>query len=331
MPLVAPFRTARSTTITKEALLVRVQTDDGAVGWGECAAQADPSYAPDTIDTARVVLRDHLLPRAFAGVPFDDVRGHLAARAALECALLDARLRAEEVSLAAHLGATRELVDAGVAVGFGETAPAGYRRVKYKIKPGCDAVECAAGVERAVDANGSYTPAQSDALVALDALGLQLVEQPFAPDALLAHADLARRLRTPVALDETITSANVARDAIALRACDAVVVKPGRLGLTEARAVHDVCVEAGVPAVIGGLLETGIGRAALLAVAALPGFTLTGDCAASDRYFGPDGDLTEPFVLDAKGQLRVPDGPGLGVEPIPAQLERFTIAREVVR
>jgi hypothetical protein len=165
------------------------------------------------------------------------------------------------------------------------------------------------------------------ALLALDELGLQLIEQPLAPDALLAHAELAQRLRTPIALDETITSAAVARDAIALGACDAVVVKPARIGVSGARDVHDACVAAGVPAVIGGMLETGIGRAVLVAVAALPGFTLTGDCSASDRYFGSDGDLTEPFVL-ADGCLRVPDGTGLGVDVVDEQLARYTVARE---
>jgi O-succinylbenzoate synthase len=154
---------------------------------------------------------------------------------------------------------------------------------------------------------------------------LQLIEQPLPPDALLAHADAAARLRTPIALDETITSAAVARDAIALGACDAVVVKPARLGLTDALAVHRVCLESGVPAVIGGMLETGIGRSVLVAVAAMPAFTMTGDCSASARYFGSDNDLTEDFVLDADGCIAVPDAP---VHVRPKQLARYTIARE---
>jgi O-succinylbenzoate synthase len=135
-------------------------------------------------------------------------------------------------------------------------------------------------------------------------------------------------LRTPICLDETITSTTVARDAIALRACGAVSIKPGRVGgLEEARRVHDACVAAEVPALVGGMLETGVGRAALVALAALPGFTMTGDCSASERYFGPDGDLTEPFVLE-DGRLRVPTGPGLGVTVRPDQLARYTVARE---
>ncbi|MDQ1383030.1 MAG: o-succinylbenzoate synthase, partial [Actinomycetota bacterium] len=158
-------------------------------------------------------------------------------------------------------------------------------------------------------------------------LGLQCVEQPCAPEAIDEHAALVAQTDTPVCLDETIASPAAARDVIARRACDVVAVKVGRLGIEGARRVHDICAGAGIAALAGGMLETGIGRAALLAVAALPGFTLTGDCSASERYFGVDGDLTEPFVLEA-GRLRVPSGPGLGVEPLPGRLARYTVARE---
>ena len=293
----------------------------------------------------RIALRDHLLPRAFAGVPFDGVRGHSSARAALECALLDARLRSEGVSLARWLGAERAKVEAGVAVGLvedpdalrrvvGGYVEAGYRRIKCKIEPGHDVdvlraarAEIGAGVSLAADANGSYDLAGARRLFAeIDDLALQCVEQPCAPEAIAAHAELVEEVSTPICLDETITTGTAAHDAIARRACDAIAVKVGRLGIEDARRVHDTCVRSAVAALAGGMLETGVGRAALLAVAALPGFTLTGDCSASDRFFGPDGDLTEPFVIEA-GTLRVPTGPGLGVEPIPERLARSTIAR----
>ena len=347
MPLVEPFRTATGETATKEALLVCVRGDAGD-GWGEVAALTTPTYAPDTIDTARLVLRDYLLPALLAHGELPAVRGHGAARAAVECALLDGRLRRDGVSLAAHLGAVRAHVDAGVAIGFcddgarfGELlrsyVDAGYRRVKCKIEPGRDAAVLRAArsivgddLPLAADANGSYTLADAPALTGLDAFGLQCLEQPLAADALADHATLAARMRTPTCLDESVTSATVARDAISFGAARVVSVKPARLGITEARAVHDVCVANGVPAVAGGMLETGIGRAVLVAVAALPGFTMTGDCSASDRYFGLDGDLTEPFVLE-DGRLRVPDGPGLGVTVRREQLERFTVARERIR
>jgi O-succinylbenzoate synthase len=345
LPLVAPFRTARAATAVKEALLVRVRTNAG-VGWGECTAEATPAYDAETIDGARIALRDHLLPRAFAGATLDDVRGHTAARAALECALLDARLRAEGVSLAAWLGAERREVDAGVAVGLvddleglrrllGEYVAAGYRRIKCKIEPGSDVgvlttAREAVGpeVQLAADANGSYSLDEARRLFGeIDGLALQCVEQPCAPASLADHATLVEEVHTPICLDETITCVARAHDAIARRACDAISIKVGRLGIAEARRVHDACVDGSIAALPGGMLETGVGRAALLAVAALPGFTLVGDCSASERYFGIDGDLTEPFVMEG-GRLRVPTGPGLGVEPIADRLARRTIARE---
>jgi O-succinylbenzoate synthase len=72
------------------------------------------------------------------------------------------------------------------------------------------------------------------------------------------------------------------------------------------------------------MLETGIGRAPNLALAALPGFTLPGDTSASSRYFAED--ITEPFVLE-DGHLTVPTAPGIGIEPLPDALRRFTRER----
>jgi O-succinylbenzoate synthase len=343
--LVRPFRTARGVTQHKDALLVHVVAD--TEGWGECAAESTPGYAGETLDGARLVLRDHLIPRVFAGRDVTDVRGNPFARAALEAALLDATLRARSRSLSDHLGGTRRSVPAGVAIGITDDSgearevaagyvAAGYRRLKLKIEPGVDvrlveAVRAEVGdaVALAVDANGSYTLEHAGRLSALDVYDLQCIEQPLAPDALRAHAELARRIASPIALDESITSATVATDAIALGACRVMNVKPGRVGgIDEARRVHDACVDGRIPALIGGMLETGIGRAVNVALASLPAFTEPGDLSASDRYFATD--LTEPWVL-ADGELQVPDRPGIGVEVRHDVLTRTTVAREVLR
>jgi O-succinylbenzoate synthase len=327
----------------KETLLVHVVTA-GADGWGEVTAETTPAYAPDTLDSARLVLRNELVPRVFAGASFDAVRGNHAAISALSGALLDAQLRTDEISLASYLGSTRTRVDAGVAIGRSDTVAEvvaearehvglGYRSLKLKVEPGADIdvvaavrAEVGPGVTIQVDANGSYTLDDADRLSALDALDVACFEQPLAPDALLDHARLASRLRTPIGLDETITSARVARDAIELGACAVVSIKAGLVGgLAEARRTHDACVDSGIAARAGGMLETGLGRAALIALAALPGFTVTGDLSASSRYF--DHDITEPIELD-HGGLLVPSGPGLGVTPLPGMLARHTVARE---
>jgi O-succinylbenzoate synthase len=349
IPFARPFVAATSATNVKDALLVHVVTDLGD-GWGECVAQVHPTYLPDTITSSRAVLRSEIAPRVFAGAPLTDIVGNAPARAAMECALLDARLQAEGRSLASWLGATRTRVAAGAAIGIGDDATlrasvadavaAGYRRIKCKVVPdrAPDIMRTARDVlgERseialAADANGTFPYDAIGAVAGLDAFDLQCIEQPFGVDEIDAHARLSPEMRAPVCLDETITSAAITRHAIGLGACGAVSIKPGRLGgIAESRAVYDSCLAAEVPMLIGGMLETGIGRAVLVALAALDGFTMVGDCAASAHYFGPDGDLTTPFELE-DGYLRVPTAPGLGVDVIPDRLAQVTIAREILR
>jgi O-succinylbenzoate synthase len=268
------------------------------------------------------------------------------AKAALELAVLDAELRASDVSLSARLGGTRDRVECGVSVGrfpvpelleqvSGYVAD-GYRRVKLKILPGHD-VEPIAAVRAAcpdvslwADANGSYRVDDLDALRALDDLDLGLLEQPLADDDVLGHAAVARAIRTPVCLDESITSARVAGQVIELGACAVVNIKAARVGgVFEAVRVHDVCRARGVPVWCGGMLETGIGRAANLALASLPGFTLPGDLSGSDRYFARDV-ITEPFSLAPDGTMAVPTRPGLGVEVDVEFLDAITLDREVI-
>ena len=226
------------------------------------------------------------------------------------------------VGIVSSLGELLETVD--------EYLQDGYRRVKLKIEPGWDIEPVRAVRERfgnnlmlQVDANGSYGRSDAEHLARLDAFSLLLIEQPLHEDDLIGHAQLAARLTTPVCLDESIVSAESAATAIALGACSIVNIKAGRVGgYLEARAVHDLCVANGVPAWCGGMLETGLGRAANIALASLPGFTLPGDISASDRYFSED--ITPPFVLD-EGTLTVPTGPGLGVEVLVPVVEKLTV------
>jgi O-succinylbenzoate synthase len=339
MPLVGLFQTSFGAEQDRDILLVRVSGDAGD-GWGECVAPNNPLYSAEYVDGAQDVLQRHLLPRVFA-VPdataatavaaMAAVKGHPMAKAAVEMALLDAELRARGVSLAAHLGAARDRVPCGVSVGIQPDLPAllaavegyleqGYVRIKLKIAPGWDVEPVRAVRERfgdalllQVDANCGYTAADVPRLLELDDAGLLLIEQPFPEDDLQAHVELAERARTPICLDETITSASVARHAIAVGACSVINIKSGRVGgLIESRRIHDLSAAAGVPVWCGGMLETGIGRAANVALAALPNCTLPGDTSASSRYWERDL-ITTPFELQ-DGALRVPSGPGLGVE-----------------
>ena len=261
------------------------------------------------------------------------VAGHRMAKGALEAAVLDAELRAQGRSMGECFGAVRDWVDCGVSVGIAPTLEElldevtgyleqGYRRIKLKIKPGWDLVPVAAVRELIgrdgllqVDANTAYTADDIPLLASLDAFGLLLIEQPFAEEDLATHVRLAEACETPVCLDESILDVTTAVDAIERRATSIVNIKPGRMGgYLEALRVHDACRALDVPVWCGGMLETGIGRAANVALAALPGFVLPGDTSASDRYFAED--LTEPFVLgtgEHRGQIRVPDAAGTGV------------------
>jgi o-succinylbenzoate synthase len=355
IPLVAPFRTSFGEETEKACVLVRVETDD-AQGWGECVAGPNPGYSEEFNDGAWLALRDFLVPALLDAGDVDvagldrvlsGVRGHPMAKAALIDAFLDAELRGRNVSLAAHLGTTATRVACGVSIGIASTTERllqqvdgylaeGYRRIKLKIEPGID-VERVAAVRAAhpdillsVDANAAYTLEDVDLFRALDAFGLLMVEQPLHHDDLMQHAKLQAELATPICLDESIRSAADADAAIELGACRIVNVKQGRVGgIPEAVRVHDTCRAAGVPVWCGGMLETGIGRATNLALAALPGFTLPGDTSASSRYFAED--LTEPFVLDPDGTMAVPTGPGIGVLPIPERLEACTRRVELLR
>jgi len=354
LPLVRPFRTSFGTEVAREALVVRVLGDEGE-GWGECVAGSEPRYSSEFVAGSWLVIRDHLAPALLAA---DDISagavggllggfgGHKMAKASLEMAVLDAELKERGESFQQFLGGSGDSVAPGVSVGItGDVAQLldvvsahleeGYTRVKLKIEPGFD-LEPVTAVRKLVgddfmlqvDANTAYTRADFDHLARLDELGLLLVEQPLDEEDLLGHAALARRLTTPICLDESILSATTAATALELGACSIVNIKAGRVGgYLEARRVHDLCRSAGVPVWCGGMLETGLGRAANLALATLPGFTLPGDISATRRYFTED--VTEPFELE-HGRIRVPTGKGLGVTVDEDALGRLTVHRELV-
>lgn len=352
LPLVRPFRTSFGVETKKVCVIARVETDDAA-GWGECVTGPDPGFSEEFNEGAWLVMREFLAPALFAAGEvsaagldrlFSGVRGNPMAKATLVNAVLDAELRAEGRSLAGYLGADKDRVACGVSVGIAPTTEElleqvdgylaqGYRRIKLKIEPGTD-VERVRAVRAAhpdillsVDANAAYTLEQLDVFRSLDELDLLMIEQPLHEDDLVEHAKLQGEIRTALCLDESIRSAARARAAIELGACRIVNVKQGRVGgLLEAKAVHDVALESAVPVWCGGMLETGLGRATNLAIAALPGFTLPGDTSASSRYFAED--LTEPFEMALDGTMAVPDGPGIGVDPIPERLEAWTLRRE---
>ena len=332
-----PFRTSFGTERDRRILLVTVASG-GLEGVGECVAMAWPGYSPETVDTAWTILRDVVAPRVVGGsfaTPDEllhalaPVRGHDMAIAALETAFWDLQARALGVPLWVLLGGRDRPVPVGVSIGIqdgvGATVDAarhhvaeGYRRVKLKIAPGWDVVPVAAvrealpDVPLTVDANSAYRLSDARTLRELDAFGLDYLEQPLSHDDLIDHAQLQRQLATPLCLDESIGSPAAARKGLQVGAGRVINVKVGRVrGLRRARQVHDVAAAFGAPVWCGGMLESGIGRAANLHLSTLDGFTLPGDTASASRYW--ERDLIREPLEAVDGLQRVPEGPGSGV------------------
>jgi O-succinylbenzoate synthase len=354
LPLVHPFETSFGREEVRQTILVAVRSE-GLTGWGESATSAGPWYEYETVETCWHVLRDFLGPLVVGqevAAPEDvarlmkPVRGHQLAKMGLEAAVWDLLGQTQGQSVSHLLGGTRERVAVGVSIGVQGSVAAlldrvdefwsqGYSRIKCKIKPGWDADVVRQvrarfpDVPLMADANSAYTLADAEMLAALDEFELMMIEQPLAYDDLVDHAELQRRLRTPICLDESVPTLAAARAALALGSGRIVNIKPGRVGgLTVARAIHDLCRENGVPVWCGGMLETGVGRAHNVALASLPGFTLPGDISGSARYFHQD--IVEPaFVVNTDGTMTVPTGPGIGVE---VRLDRVAAAthRQVV-
>ncbi len=369
LPLREPFATSHGTVDERRILLLELEDGDGCRAWSECVAMAEPSYFPETIDTAWLAIREWIAPRvlarSFEAAPKGgegntasavhralaaDIRGHQMARAAVEMGVWGLEASRRGVSLSRLLEGERRTVTTGVAIGFQagreiliekvrRAVGEGYRRIKLKIRPGADLEPLAAaraaagnGVALMADANSAYTLADADHLARLDALDLEMIEQPLAWDDLVRHAELQRRLATPICLDESITGLDRACDMLALGSGRVVNLKPGRVGgLSEALAIHDFCLDRGLAVWCGGMLESGIGRAYNVALASLPGFTLPGDLSPSARYWHRDI-VTPEWTMDNSGRLTVPrDIPGIGVEVDRDRIDDLTVRCQVLQ
>jgi O-succinylbenzoate synthase len=355
MPLVAPFETSFGREVDRECILIALQ-GDGLTGYGECVAAHYPGYNYETTGTAWHILKDFIAP-LILGQDIKDaadfqarisgIRGHHLAKAGVEMALWDLLGKSSGKPLRELLGGERQRVDVGVSVGLQESPDAlvrtvsqyvesGYARIKIKIKPGRDVGDTSAvrhafpAVRLQVDANSAFTLESAQALKPLDDLDLLLIEQPLFEDDIWDHRKLQQEFRTPICLDESIVSARHARYALEMKACRVINIKASRLGgLSQALEVHNLCRSQGVPVWCGGMLETGVGRASNLALAALPGFTLPADISASSRYYLRDITV-ETFTLNGNSTIDVPEGPGLGVTLDPKVVKQYTLGTVVL-
>jgi O-succinylbenzoate synthase len=352
MKLKSPFETSFGRITTRDCVVIEAQSN-GFTGWGECVADRDPGYSYETAGTAWHVLKEFLVPvimshelnspQEFSPL-VDKVRGHLMAKSGLEMAIWDLQGKLENRSLMEKLGGVRNFVDVGVSVGIQSDPETlvrtvagyldqGYRRIKIKIKPGRDIYDTQAvrkafpDIRLQVDANSAYTPETATGLLPLDKCGLLLIEQPLGEDDIWDHSQLQRLLKTSICLDESILSVRHARQALEMGACRVINIKTGRVGgLANAVDIHNLCSQHGIPVWCGGMLETGIGRAANLALASLPNFSLPGDISATDRYY--EEDITDQrFTLNPDSTINVPALPGLGVTVNRKAVDRVTIDR----
>ncbi len=349
LPLVRTFRTSSSRKSFIDHIIIRAE-GGGFIGWGETASPSDPYYCPETTETCWHILHDFLVPAvlgkewteiAEVRAAYGKVKGNNFAKSGIEMACWDLLGKSRGQSVASLLGGAATEIGSGVSLGIEDDIPSlmeqvdryvgeGYQRIKLKIAPGWD-IDVVRAVRARypdlplqVDANSAYTLADLNHLKQLDNFNLLLIEQPLAHDDIIDHAQLQAALRTPVCLDESIHSADDARKALDLKAARVINIKVSRVGgLSEAKLVHDVCRERGVPVWCGGMHEFGIGRAANLAISTLPGFTLPGDISGSDKYYHED--IIDPSLLAVDGLIPVPISPGLGILPVPERLARHTL------
>jgi O-succinylbenzoate synthase len=355
MKLKVPFETSMDRAEFRRILLIEADVD-GITGWGECVAGEKPFYSAETVETAWHVIRDFLWPLlkrrefASAGEVWDilhPVRGHNMAKGGLEAAIWDAEARHKGVPLAQLIGGTREEIACGVSIGIkpsldelvatvGAELAAGYQRIKIKIRPGLDLEPVRRlrqefpRIRLMVDANSAYALDDWPLLKQLEGFYLMMIEQPLGWDDLYSHAELQKKLDTPICLDECIHSIEHARAAIELGACKIINIKLGRVGgYAQALRINDLCQQRQVPVWCGGMLESGIGRAHNIALSTLPNFSLPGDVTASSRYW--EEDIIEPEVtVSPQGTIRVPQGPGIGFEPRRERIEKLTVREERV-
>lgn len=356
MPLVHFFETSFGRVYSRRIILVSIVAD-GIRGWGECVAGEDPFYSPEWIETAWTTMKHYLAPALLSAemnsgrecqVRFARIRGHNMAKGVMENAVWDAEARLKQQPLWKLLGGTRREIACGVSIGIQDSPEqllakieaelaAGYRRIKIKVKPGWDLNVLEkirarwAEILLSVDANSAYTLDQTEHLRKFDAYNLLMIEQPLWHDEIYLHARLQKAIQTSICLDESIRHARDADFALETGACRILNIKVGRVGgFTEAKSVHDVALQHGVPVWCGGMLESGVGRAHNIALSTLENFRLPGDVSASKRYWKED--IIEPEVeVSTNGMIAISDAPGTGYHVREDLIQKLTVREETIR
>lgn len=353
VPLHEPFRIASGEIAVKDAILIEL-VGDGSVGWGEASPMSGYFYSSETPEGTWEFLTKRLIPSFLEQPELDPCRCHARlmefpgepfAKAGLEGAVWHFRAGYEAKPLWTLLGGQNRPIASGAAIGLMPTIRVlldrverflreGYRRIKIKIEPGSD-VELVRKVRDRfgdiplmVDANAAYRLEDWPIFKELDSFRLMMIEQPLAREALEEHADLQRRLRTPICLDESADGLESIESIIRLGSAQILNIKVQRLGgLWPARQAHDAAQAAAIPCWLGTMPELGIASAQGLHLATLPNFLYPSDVEASMRWF-VDDIIAPPIEVMGDGYVHLPDGPGMGYRADPEKIERRRIRFE---
>ncbi|HET6423426.1 MAG TPA: o-succinylbenzoate synthase [Planctomycetaceae bacterium] len=350
MPLIYPWRTAYGEDATIESVLCRL-TSGSLTAWGEASPLAAPCYSPEWAGGVFAVCRDWFGPALLhQDIDSGDAlqqrlslfKGNPFGKAVFDTAWWNLEAQRTGKTVSQLLGATRDSFPVGADFGVmdsvddllpcvADAVAKNFRRTKLKFRPGWD-LPMLRAVRDAfpsavihIDCNSGYRLDDLPMFQEIDELNLAMIEQPLRHDDLVDHATLQRAITTPVCLDESISGLPHTQQALALKSCQYVNIKPGRVGgLTIAKKIHDACQSAGIPCWVGGMLESAIGVQTCVALGSLPNFTYPADIFPSARFYTED--LADPaieLITDAEGCPAVAVPKRLA-EPVPLRLERCT-------
>jgi o-succinylbenzoate synthase len=352
VPLVEPFRISSGEVSEKDGILVAV-SGDGLVGYGESSPMSGSFYSDETPDSAWNCLTKELAPLVLRSNPgsieevntlINRIAGNAFAKAGIETAFWDLEAQKRAEPLYVLLGGTRNQVESGLAVGIYPTVcdllraiekylVEGYKRLKIKIQPGWDIKPLSevrgefGSIPLMVDANCAYTQRDLEHLKTLDDFDLMMVEQPLPKEDLEGHAKLQAIIRTPVCLDESAKDVDTVRKAIQMKSCRIVNIKIQRVGgLQNARKMHDLCQESGIPVWGGTMPELGIGGAQTVHLATMKNFGFPTDVESSRRWFVDD--IIDPLLEVKEGMITLPAGSGSGYGIDSRKIQRYKIREE---
>lgn len=346
VPTIRPHKLSVATMNTQTLVLVRIRCADGIEGWGEATTIGGLAYGEESPESIKINIDTHIAPlligqdasrvAACMARVRKTIQGNRFAKCAIETALLDAQARRLGIPLSELLGGrVREALPVAWTLASGDTAKdiaeaqqmlAARRHNIFKLKIGAHsvardvahvlAIKRALGddVSVRVDVNMAWTELDAvRGIAALEAGGVDLIEQPVRAELVAAMSRLAQRFAVPIMADEALQGPFDAQSMARAVAADVFAVKICQSGgLVPAKLVGDVASLMGISLYGGTMLEGAIGTAASAHL-----FSTFASLDFGTELFGPllltREILKEPLVY-RDFMLQVPTGPGLGID-----------------